>query len=123
MRLLTYLLLTIYATTAVSTDISAEEECGSLGVMKIDPADLPEGVTPADVRKCADHRLGMSIVMGLAMSRKATLQSLQRMKPLTPVSICTFRAAPWCRRWWYVATYSAGLDALRGILSPELVLA
>ncbi|GKZ69492.1 hypothetical protein AnigIFM50267_004701 [Aspergillus niger] len=58
MRLLTYVLLTIYATTAVSTDISAEEECGSLGVMKIDPADLPEGVTPADVRKCADHPLG-----------------------------------------------------------------
>ncbi|KAI2821237.1 hypothetical protein CBS63078_9223 [Aspergillus niger] len=58
MRLLTYLLLTIYATSAVSTDLSVEEECGSLGVMKVDPADLPEGVTLADVRKCADHPLG-----------------------------------------------------------------
>ncbi|TPR11982.1 short chain dehydrogenase family protein [Aspergillus niger] len=53
MRLLTYLLLTIYATSAVSTDLSVEEECGSLGVMKVDPADLPEGVTLADVRKDA----------------------------------------------------------------------
>lgn len=58
MKPFTYLLLTIYATTALSTSISAEEECGSLGVLKIDPADLPEGVTPADVRKCADHPLG-----------------------------------------------------------------
>ncbi|GLA07580.1 hypothetical protein AnigIFM60653_008814 [Aspergillus niger] len=77
MRLLTYLLLTIYATTAVSTDISAEEECGSLGVMKIDPADLPEGVTPAYVRKCADHPLGYLPHPGVA----ATGGVLQRILP------------------------------------------
>ncbi|OJJ75293.1 hypothetical protein ASPBRDRAFT_205280 [Aspergillus brasiliensis CBS 101740] len=48
---LTYLLLSIYSTTALATDPNAEAECGSLGVMKLDPADLPEGVTLADVRK------------------------------------------------------------------------
>ncbi|GKZ24768.1 hypothetical protein AbraIFM66951_002012 [Aspergillus brasiliensis] len=57
MKLLTCLILGIYA-TALATDPNAEAECGSLGVMKLDPADLPEGVTPADVRKCADHPLG-----------------------------------------------------------------
>ncbi|KAL3488416.1 hypothetical protein BJX62DRAFT_240110 [Aspergillus germanicus] len=33
-------------------------ECGALGVMTFDPADLPEGVLPSDVRKCRDHPLG-----------------------------------------------------------------
>ena len=37
---------------------AAEAECGSLGVMRIDPAELPEGVTMTDVRMCADHPLG-----------------------------------------------------------------
>ena len=32
--------------------------CGRLGVMKIDPADLPEGASMEDVRMCADHPLG-----------------------------------------------------------------
>ncbi|CEL01997.1 hypothetical protein ASPCAL01573 [Aspergillus calidoustus] len=33
-------------------------ECGALGVMTFDPADLPDGVLPSDVRKCRDHPLG-----------------------------------------------------------------
>ncbi|PLB47061.1 hypothetical protein P170DRAFT_438773 [Aspergillus steynii IBT 23096] len=33
-------------------------ECGDLGVMTVDPADLPAGVAPSDVRKCLDHPLG-----------------------------------------------------------------
>ncbi|KAL2846342.1 hypothetical protein BJX68DRAFT_268806 [Aspergillus pseudodeflectus] len=33
-------------------------ECGALGVMTFDPADLPDGVLPSDVRKCHDHPLG-----------------------------------------------------------------
>ncbi|KAL2838009.1 hypothetical protein BJY01DRAFT_38417 [Aspergillus pseudoustus] len=37
---------------------AAEAECGSLGVMRIDPAELPEGVAMTDVRMCADHPLG-----------------------------------------------------------------
>ncbi|PYI16961.1 hypothetical protein BO99DRAFT_404687 [Aspergillus violaceofuscus CBS 115571] len=33
-------------------------ECGNLDVMTVDPADLPAGVAPRDVRKCLDHPLG-----------------------------------------------------------------
>jgi hypothetical protein len=69
MKPLTYLslLLGISATTALAAlgpdatpdeVAAAEAECGSLGVMRIDPADLPEGITMDDVRMCADHPLG-----------------------------------------------------------------
>ncbi|PYI09935.1 hypothetical protein BO78DRAFT_383762 [Aspergillus sclerotiicarbonarius CBS 121057] len=33
-------------------------ECGDLDVMVVPAADLPEGVSPSDVRKCKDHPLG-----------------------------------------------------------------
>jgi hypothetical protein len=68
-----YLLLGISATTtlaALSPDATpdevaaAEAECGSLGVMRIDPAELPEGVTMADVRMCADHPRGPGVYLG-----------------------------------------------------------
>ncbi|KAJ5870459.1 hypothetical protein N7455_005400 [Penicillium solitum] len=67
MTIIATLLLGVYTTTALAAkppgidadaDAEAEPECGALGVMKFDPANLPEGVTPADVRKCADHPLG-----------------------------------------------------------------
>ncbi|KAK6811622.1 hypothetical protein RU639_012522 [Aspergillus parasiticus] len=67
MKPLIYLsLLSISATTALAAlrpdatpdEVAAEAECGSLGVMRIDPAELPEGVTMTDVRMCADHPLG-----------------------------------------------------------------
>ncbi|KAF8592717.1 hypothetical protein K439DRAFT_31845 [Ramaria rubella] len=41
--------------TAASVS-SAAEECGALGVMEV-PDVLPDGVTVADVRKCAGHPL------------------------------------------------------------------
>ncbi|KAH1422173.1 hypothetical protein KXX32_007798 [Aspergillus fumigatus] len=61
MKPLTYLalLLGISATTAFAAlrpdatpdeVAAAEAECGSLGVMRIDPAELPEGITMSDVR-------------------------------------------------------------------------
>ncbi|KAK1149111.1 hypothetical protein N8T08_007789 [Aspergillus melleus] len=62
-----YLVLGISATTtlaALGPDATPEEvaaaeaECGSLGVMRIDPAELPEGITMDDVRMCANHPLG-----------------------------------------------------------------
>ncbi|KAI9371049.1 hypothetical protein BJX61DRAFT_48621 [Aspergillus egyptiacus] len=61
------LLLGLSATTALAAlrpdatpdeVAAAEAECGSLGVMRIDPAELPEGVTIADVRMCAEHPHG-----------------------------------------------------------------
>ncbi|KAL5340990.1 hypothetical protein BJX70DRAFT_360079 [Aspergillus crustosus] len=69
MKLTTYasLLLGIAATTALAAiqpapgsaaEAEAKAECGKLGVMYFDPDDLPDGVTPADVRKCRDHPLG-----------------------------------------------------------------
>lgn len=75
MKRLTHLslLLGISATTAFAaihpdatpTEVAAAEaECGSLGVMRINPAELPEGVTMADVRMCADHPLGPGAYLG-----------------------------------------------------------
>ncbi|KAL2837043.1 hypothetical protein BJY01DRAFT_251651 [Aspergillus pseudoustus] len=64
MKLHTYLLplLGVYATAELvrspNAGPNAEAECGSLGVMYYDPAELPEGVFPEDVRKCRDHPLG-----------------------------------------------------------------
>ncbi|PWY76123.1 hypothetical protein BO94DRAFT_538502 [Aspergillus sclerotioniger CBS 115572] len=65
MKVLPYLLVGAYATTALAivypnaeAEAQAEAECGSLGLMRVDPADLPEGVTLADVRKCREHPLG-----------------------------------------------------------------
>ena len=58
MRIHLSLFLAVHATmafAAAATD--AEKECGRLGVMTFDPNDLPEGVKPEDVRKCADHPL------------------------------------------------------------------
>ncbi|KAE8324840.1 hypothetical protein BDV39DRAFT_179978 [Aspergillus sergii] len=61
------LLLSISATTALAAlrpdatpyeVAAAEAGCGSLGVMRTDPVELPEGVTMTDVRMCADHPLG-----------------------------------------------------------------
>ncbi|RMJ21856.1 hypothetical protein PHISP_07278 [Aspergillus sp. HF37] len=37
---------------------NAAEECGDLGVMEVDPKDLPEGVTMADVRLCRERPVG-----------------------------------------------------------------
>ncbi|KHO00382.1 uncharacterized protein MAM_01160 [Metarhizium album ARSEF 1941] len=59
MRLLKAVALAIvYAQGARSAPTDLEQECGSLGVMKVDPAMLPEGVDPSRVRKCLDHPEG-----------------------------------------------------------------
>lgn len=56
------LLLAGVAAVAVATNLPEQEIdpvkiCGRLGVMKVDPADLPEGVEMKDVRMCAEHPL------------------------------------------------------------------
>ncbi|KAG6007736.1 hypothetical protein E4U21_005575 [Claviceps maximensis] len=51
-------LLYIQAALAVPSSL-AEQECGGLGVMNVDPATLPEGVDPANVRKCLNHPEGL----------------------------------------------------------------
>ncbi|EFY84846.1 hypothetical protein MAC_09098 [Metarhizium acridum CQMa 102] len=48
----------IYAQGSLSVPASPEAECGSLGVMKVDPAELPEGVNASQVRKCLGHPEG-----------------------------------------------------------------
>lgn len=58
MKVYTTLLLLAAAMALASSAPDAAEECGDLGVMHVDPKNLPEGVTLADVRKCADHPLG-----------------------------------------------------------------
>ncbi|RJE24674.1 hypothetical protein PHISCL_02989 [Aspergillus sclerotialis] len=61
MKVYTTLLLLTAAMTLTTATPNAEEECGALGVMQVDPKDVPEGVTLADVRKCADHPEGRDI--------------------------------------------------------------
>ncbi|KAI9148365.1 hypothetical protein HJFPF1_12196 [Paramyrothecium foliicola] len=43
----------------------AAEKCGRLRPMVWNPDDLPEGVTPAMVRMCADHPAGAGNYWGL----------------------------------------------------------
>lgn len=60
------LLFATYATVAVTAASSPDAEaiCGRLGVMKVDPEDLPEGVLPSDVRMCADHPMSAANLWG-----------------------------------------------------------
>ncbi|KAE8154232.1 hypothetical protein BDV25DRAFT_148129 [Aspergillus avenaceus] len=53
---------------------AAEAECGSLGVMRIDPAELPEGISMSDVRMCADHPLGSRAIPDLGPGAFARLR-------------------------------------------------
>ncbi|KAI1208430.1 uncharacterized protein F4807DRAFT_461757 [Annulohypoxylon truncatum] len=43
---------------ATTSNPAAAEECGDLGIMEYDEVNLPQGMTPSDVRKCAKHPLG-----------------------------------------------------------------
>jgi hypothetical protein len=52
------LLATAMAVATPPRNINVAEECGDLGVMEVDPKDLPEGVTMADVRLCREHPVG-----------------------------------------------------------------
>ncbi|PWY76124.1 hypothetical protein BO94DRAFT_538503 [Aspergillus sclerotioniger CBS 115572] len=45
-------------TSAISSPTAEGAECGDLDIMAVSKADLPEGVSPSDVRKCKDHPLG-----------------------------------------------------------------
>ncbi|KAL4875536.1 hypothetical protein BJY04DRAFT_201586 [Aspergillus karnatakaensis] len=67
MKITTSLLLGISITTALAAihpapgsaaEAEAKAQCGALGVMYFNSDDLPEGVTPDDVRMCRDHPLG-----------------------------------------------------------------
>ncbi|KAI1460256.1 hypothetical protein F4805DRAFT_454683 [Annulohypoxylon moriforme] len=49
---------------ATTLNRAAASECGDLGVMEYDEAQLPRGMTSSDVRKCAKHPLGNSRVKG-----------------------------------------------------------
>ncbi|KAE8154231.1 hypothetical protein BDV25DRAFT_126703 [Aspergillus avenaceus] len=57
------------AMTLTPRDTDAVVECGDLEVMTVDPADLPEGVSLSDVRKCRNHPLGRNrYVKGASMA-------------------------------------------------------
>ena len=53
-----------FAAKSEKPEVDPVKICGRLGVMQIDPADLPEGVKPEDVRMCADHPLGWTNLFG-----------------------------------------------------------
>ncbi|KID69407.1 protein kinase domain protein, partial [Metarhizium hybridum] len=76
----------IYAQGALSMPASAEQDCGSLGVMKVDEAKLPEGVDASQVRKCLGHPEGH----GTDHSGKALF-----------ARVCEFRWAWGCSRGGY----------------------
>lgn len=58
MKIHATLLLLATAMAVATPSRNAAEECGDLGVMEVDPKDLPEGVTMADVRLCREHPVG-----------------------------------------------------------------
>ncbi|GJC80617.1 hypothetical protein ColLi_03455 [Colletotrichum liriopes] len=50
---------TAYAVAALSLgDTRAAVLCGDLGVLNVETSQLPEGVSPADLRMCAGHPNG-----------------------------------------------------------------
>ncbi|PHH89202.1 hypothetical protein CDD83_6506 [Cordyceps sp. RAO-2017] len=53
MRFFTTIALVVFS--AAGAISSAAEECGSLGVMSVDKANLPPNVDPNAIRKCANH--------------------------------------------------------------------
>ncbi|PYI29059.1 hypothetical protein BP00DRAFT_448758 [Aspergillus indologenus CBS 114.80] len=83
MKLLTYLLVGIYTATIAQAapsqfmEMDAETACGRFGVMKVDPADLPAGVTMAEVRKCRDHPMGRPEYPGPGARGGAGIPSIQ----------------------------------------------
>ncbi|PHH75066.1 hypothetical protein CDD80_2651 [Ophiocordyceps camponoti-rufipedis] len=55
------LLVALQAAGVLSTPGSAADECGVLGVFKVDLTKLPAGVDPNAIRKCAEHPLRTSL--------------------------------------------------------------
>lgn len=53
-----------FAAEQTDEEVDPVKICGRLGVMKVDPADLEEGVNKEDIRMCADHPLGYSNYFG-----------------------------------------------------------
>lgn len=86
-------LIGLFAAGAIASPTSAEAaaeaalvaECGDLGVMRVDVSQLPDGINPADVRRCADHPLGRSPSMAPASSsdlqERDTEDDLVSLKP------------------------------------------
>lgn len=58
MKIYTSLLFLAAAMALAAPVPDAAEECGDLGAMHVDPKNLPDGVTLADVCKCANHPSG-----------------------------------------------------------------
>lgn len=46
------------APAEAAAEAARAAECGSLGVMKVDVSELPEGIDPSGIRRCAEHPLG-----------------------------------------------------------------
>ncbi|KAM5359904.1 hypothetical protein ACJZ2D_014107 [Fusarium nematophilum] len=55
---LAYVATVSSAATPSSPEACAKAICGDLGIINIDPSQLPEGIEPSDLRLCADHPLG-----------------------------------------------------------------
>lgn len=57
MKITLLVTLAAAASAELITFPGAKERCGRLGPMWFDPNDLPEGMSPLDVRLCAEHPL------------------------------------------------------------------
>ena len=65
MKVHAVLLAACAALVTADMHYGAKERCGRLGPMEWDPNDLPPGVTPDQVRMCADHPMGAGNYWGL----------------------------------------------------------
>lgn len=72
MKAAIYLSIVVAASAAVqrsnraTNEISAESICGELGVMRSNANELPENVSPKDVRMCAKHPYGRNRTLDLS---------------------------------------------------------
>ncbi|EHK45974.1 hypothetical protein TRIATDRAFT_219909 [Trichoderma atroviride IMI 206040] len=88
MKVAIYLSIVVAASAAVqrlsraTNEISVESICGELGVMRFNANELPDHVSPNDVRMCAKHPSGRNRTLDLSEGA------------------CYFKAPYGCSRGW-----------------------
>ncbi|EJD47234.1 hypothetical protein AURDEDRAFT_163842 [Auricularia subglabra TFB-10046 SS5] len=94
--------LVAFGALAVGAHASAVDNCGALGVLKVDLAALPAGVDPSAVRKCKEHPLGRGGPPAKAAASPPTA--------LEKRAQCYFNAAYGCNAGycWKVCNLSGG---------------
>ncbi|KAK3202524.1 hypothetical protein GRF29_161g1419466 [Pseudopithomyces chartarum] len=74
MKVITIFFLAMHYTYAQSAALSAEAQCGELGVFEYNVSDLPEGITPSKVRTCREHPRSL-------LEKRSVLEKRECLKP------------------------------------------